>query len=46
MPIGSLVAGYLASLSSAPRVLAVNGVLLSLVSVYFLLRHAGGVRSL
>ena len=38
MPLGSLVSGYLASLSSAPTVIAFNGVALLLVSVYFLLK--------
>ena len=44
MPLGSLAGGYAASLSSAPHVLAVNGGLLTLVAVYFLMR--GGVREL
>ena len=39
MPIGSLTSGYLASLTSAPLVLSINGVLLSLVGIYFLLRR-------
>jgi MFS family permease len=39
MPLGSLVSGYFASLFSVPTVLAVNGVLLSLVAVYFLLKN-------
>ena len=38
MPLGSLVSGYLASVKSAPVVLAFNGVALLAVSVYFLLR--------
>jgi predicted MFS family arabinose efflux permease len=41
MPLGSLAAGYSASLTSAPNVLAVNGALLSLVAVYFLIRNHG-----
>jgi len=41
MPLGSLVGGYLASVYSAPRVLAVNGVLLSLVAIYFLINRHG-----
>ncbi|CAN5862622.1 MFS transporter [soil metagenome] len=41
MPLGSLWGGYAASLTSAPFVLAVNGGLVSLVSVYFLLRGRG-----
>jgi MFS family permease len=38
MPLGSLASGYLASISSAPRVIAFNGVALLAVSVYFLLK--------
>ncbi|CAN5581088.1 MFS transporter [soil metagenome] len=45
MPLGSLAAGYFATLSSAPTVLAINGVLLSAVAVYFLIR-SHGVREL
>jgi MFS family permease len=37
MPIGSLVAGYLATLASAPMVLTINGVLMSVVAAWFLL---------
>ena len=33
MPLGSLWAGYAATLSSAPYVLAINGVLLALVAI-------------
>jgi MFS family permease len=39
MPLGSLVAGYLASTFSAPRVLIVNGTLLTGVALYFLARN-------
>jgi MFS family permease len=40
MPLGSLISGWLATLTSAPTVLIVNGVLLSLVAAWFLLnRH-------
>ena len=39
MPLGSLVAGYAATLTSAPTVLAMNGVLLSLIAAWFLLRR-------
>jgi MFS family permease len=39
MPIGSLVSGYLASLTSAPTVLALNGVAMLIVSAYFLLKN-------
>ena len=45
MPLGSLAAGYVATLASAPTVLTVNGVLLSLVAAWFLLRR-DGVREL
>ena len=45
MPLGSLWGGYAASLSSAPFVLAVNGGLVSLVALYFLIR-GHGVREL
>jgi MFS family permease len=44
MPLGSLAGGYAASLTSAPDVLAVNGALVSLVALYFLVR--GPVRHL
>ena len=37
MPLGSLASGYVASLTSAPTVLSVNGGLVSLVGLYFLL---------
>ena len=45
MPLGSLWGGYAASLSSAPYVLAINGALVSLVALYYLLR-SHGVREL
>jgi len=45
MPLGSLWGGYAASQSSAPYVLAVNGGLVSVVALYFLLR-GHGVRDL
>ena len=45
MPLGSLVSGYFISLSSASLVVAVNGVLLALVAIYFLFR-SHGVREL
>jgi predicted MFS family arabinose efflux permease len=44
MPLGSLLGGWAASLSSAPTVLMVNGALLSCVAAYFLLK--GPVRDL
>ena len=45
MPLGSLASGYIASRTSAPAVLAVNGVLVSVVALYFLMR-SHGVREL
>lgn len=45
MPLGSLSAGYAAALTSAPLVLTVNGSLLALVALYFLVR-SHGVREL
>jgi predicted MFS family arabinose efflux permease len=45
MPLGSLISGWLATLTSAPTVLIVNGVLLSLVAAWFLL-HRHDVREL
>jgi len=45
MPLGSLVAGYAASRTSAPLVLEVNGVLILVVAIYFLFR-SHGVREL
>jgi predicted MFS family arabinose efflux permease len=41
MPLGSLAAGYAATVASAPAVLVVNGVLLSLVAAWFLLNSHG-----
>ena len=41
MPLGSLWGGYAASLTSAPFVLMVNGALVSVVAIYFLLRSHG-----
>jgi predicted MFS family arabinose efflux permease len=41
MPIGSLVSGWVATLTSAPTVLIMNGLLLSLVAAWFLLRKHG-----
>jgi len=45
MPVGSLAAGWNATLSSAPSVLIVNGVLLTAVAAWFLLK-GHGVREL
>ena len=41
MPLGSLAAGYAATLTSPPTVLMANGVLLSLIAAWFLLRRHG-----
>ena len=41
MPLGSLAGGYVATLASAPTVLTINGVLLSLVAAWFLLKRDG-----
>jgi MFS family permease len=38
MPLGSLVSGYFATLIGAQLVIAINGVLLVLVALYFLAR--------
>jgi len=45
MPLGSLIGGYAATLTSAPLVLTVNGLLLSSVAAWFLLKP-GSVREL
>jgi MFS family permease len=39
MPVGALVSGYLASITSAPAVLVANGIMLTLVSIFFLLKN-------
>ncbi len=39
MPLGSLVSGYIASITSAPTVLVLNGIAMLIVSVYFLLKN-------
>jgi MFS family permease len=38
MPLGSLVSGYVASVSSAPTAIAINGVALIAASLFFLLK--------
>jgi MFS family permease len=45
MPLGSLVAGWVATMLSAPLVLTVNGLLLTAVAGWFLF-HGHGVRDL
>jgi len=41
MPLGSLAAGWIATRTSAPTILVVNGILLSLVAAWFLLKGRG-----
>ena len=41
MPLGSLVSGFFATYVGAPLVIAVNGALLIVVAVYFLVRSHG-----
>src|SRR5205823_908313 len=41
MPLGSLVSGYLATFLGAPLVIGINGVLLVIVAMYFLVRSHG-----
>ncbi|HSC26880.1 MAG TPA: MFS transporter [Vicinamibacterales bacterium] len=41
MPLGSLLSGYAASLTSTPLVLGVNGALVSVVAIYFVVRSRG-----
>jgi MFS family permease len=41
MPLGSLVSGYFATLIGAQLVIAINGILLVVVAVYFLIRNHG-----
>jgi MFS family permease len=45
MPLGSLAGGWIATLASTPAVLVVNGVLLTAVAAWFLLK-SHGVREL
>ena len=44
MPLGSLVSGWAATFIGAPRVIAINGGLLVLVALYFLVIKSHGVR--
>ena len=41
MPLGSLVSGWLATYLGAPLVIGINGALLVVVAVYFLIRSHG-----
>jgi MFS family permease len=44
MPIGSLASGYFATFIGAPMVIGINGVLLVIVAIYFLVIRSHGVR--
>ena len=44
MPLGSLASGYFATLIGAPMIIGINGVLLVVVALYFLLIRSHGVR--
>ncbi len=44
MPLGSLVSGFFAQRIGTPQVIAINGVLLVVVAVYFLVIRSHGVR--
>jgi MFS family permease len=46
MPLGSLTSGYVATFIGAPRVIAVNGVLLVAVALYFLLAGNRRIREI
>ncbi|MGE5244034.1 MAG: MFS transporter [Betaproteobacteria bacterium] len=41
MPLGSLVSGYIATFIGAPMVIGLNGILLVIVAVYFLMASPG-----
>jgi MFS family permease len=44
MPLGSLVSGFFAQKIGTPQVIAINGVLLVVVAIYFLLIRSHGIR--
>jgi uncharacterized membrane protein YfcA len=44
MPLGSLAGGYCATIIGAPTVIGINGSLLFLVALYFLLVRSHGIR--
>ena len=44
MPLGSLLSGYFATFIGSPMVIGINGVLLVLVAIYFLIIRSHGVR--
>ena len=39
MPMGSVISGYLIRISSAPAMMALNGVLMTFLAAYFLFVH-------
>jgi MFS family permease len=41
MPLGSLASGYLATFIEPPVVIGINGILLVMVAVYFMVRSHG-----
>jgi len=44
MPLGSLVSGFFASKIGTPQVIGINGIVLVIVAIYFLLIRSHGVR--
>ena len=44
MPLGSLASGYFATMIGTPKVIAINGVLLVVVAIYFLVIRSHGIR--
>jgi len=44
MPLGSLLSGYFATFIGSPMVIGINGVLLVLVAIYFLVIRSHGIR--
>ncbi len=44
MPIGSLVSGFFAQKIGTPQVIAINGILLIVVAIYFLVIRSHGIR--
>jgi uncharacterized membrane protein YfcA len=44
MPLGSLASGFFASRIGTPQVIAINGILLVVVAIYFLVIRSHGVR--
>jgi predicted MFS family arabinose efflux permease len=44
MPLGSLASGYFATKIGTPQVIAINGILLVVVAIYFLVIRSHGIR--